>query len=506
MRTIRLTGLLLASAGVLLVAVGIGIDLIPALSSPGLGPNQILILALGAVLLASGWLMRTRADQVQRLIEKSGFRIHEDAPPSEAQRLTYISFRERRLRLPLIDHVIGAAPLLNLLLALVFIYLMAITIRSLDAEPSPVALLKIVVLAVLIVTTLGIVFFRGKGLNAALFSGYAAILLLGHLLTPALRFPDIPEALVRRPTPYIMFTGEPFIADHNALGYRGALPEVPKPAGEYRVLFLGSSVVYDGYPLSQAIPGHLERIAHEARHPEMKVYNWGVVSAVSGMEVSTILHRAVNYQPDLIILYDGGNDMNAPYTFDPRPGHPFNFAANERTYKLFDGNAPFTLVAAVLAQNRLLRTLFFNELNREWLQTDALRESVNYGSEEWETQIVTNYLHNLDLSCQLAESFGFRLATFLYPINPLSDTIPSDELTDRDQYLLRQYDRIRIGYAELNRQHGGGGTCVFIDLSLACKDRQCAFKDTYHADDASRPVIAAQLYEYLEQYGLASQP
>ena len=49
-------------------------------------------------------------------------------------------------------------------------------------------------------------------------------------------------------------------------------------------------------------------------------------SASNGEEA---IHSALCLKPDLVIAYDGGNDLIQPWAYDPRPGYPFNFLTEE---------------------------------------------------------------------------------------------------------------------------------------------------------------------------------
>ena len=120
-------------------------------------------------------------------------------------------------------------------------------------------------------------------------------------------------------------TGEEF---RNELGFRGPLPAKAK-GDEYRIIVLGGSTVYAGFPLENSIPGQLEQLFHRDGRANVRVYNWGVPAYVSGQELTEMAHTVTDYQPDLVIVYDGFNDLYFPYTIDPRPGYPFTWLEHE---------------------------------------------------------------------------------------------------------------------------------------------------------------------------------
>ena len=54
-----------------------------------------------------------------------------------------------------------------------------------------------------------------------------------------------------------------------------------------------------------------------------------------------IWSRLVNYAPDAIIVVSGSTDLFQPWTYDPRPGYPYNAFITERLYDhFFDTHDP----------------------------------------------------------------------------------------------------------------------------------------------------------------------
>jgi len=135
-----------------------------------------------------------------------------------------------------------------------------------------------------------------------------------------------PVNIDRYPKPYVMFGGKPNANLYNQMCYRGDFPVSPKPADEYRVFMLGGSTVLNG---SSPLPALLENKFSQHGLSYVKVYNFGVVASVSNMEIARIVIEISELQPDLIIMYNGGNDIIMPWYYEPRPGYPCNFIAYE---------------------------------------------------------------------------------------------------------------------------------------------------------------------------------
>lgn len=263
---------------------------------------------------------------------------------------------------------------------------------------------------------------------------------------------------------------------------------------------LGASAVYNGTPLSNSIPGQLEEILRANGRPDARVYNCGVVSFVSGQELALVVHTLVDYQPDAVIVYDGGNDVHQTWNFDPRPGYPFNFMVYEEAIRRIHGDTGvFSLLYSVLYQSRVLKRLAHDPLRSVLVPVNELRAQVDYGSESWEEEVVDAYSANIEKMCRLATAYDFKLLVCLQPLlhfkTPLAGNEPSLIGKQKFQdYIRRQYARIRERYDALTLAHSAHGRCFFADMSTVFEGygRQC-YIDFIHPDDEGNRFIAARL-------------
>lgn len=113
------------------------------------------------------------------------------------------------------------------------------------------------------------------------------------------------------PLPFVEYGLTPGYPGHNTLGYRGDEIAVPKPAGVFRIVSLGDSVTYGisnsveetySYRLQQVLRG-------EYGYANVEVVNGGVTGYTSWNTLVTLALRVVQLQPDLVIVYEGGNDI-----------------------------------------------------------------------------------------------------------------------------------------------------------------------------------------------------
>jgi len=123
-----------------------------------------------------------------------------------------------------------------------------------------------------------------------------------------------------------MFSALPEQNAYNASDYRGPMASMPKHPDEFRIFLLGGSTVLLGNPTISTL---LELEFKNSGQPNVRVYNCGVLSSVSGMELARVLYELADLEPDLVMMFNGANDIIAPWESDPRPGYPFNFVVVE---------------------------------------------------------------------------------------------------------------------------------------------------------------------------------
>ena len=100
----------------------------------------------------------------------------------------------------------------------------------------------------------------------------------------------------------------------NSLGFRGAEFSAIKPSDTYRIFMVGGSTMFGAGATSDetTIPGYLQRFLNEKDFGfDIQVINSGIQGADSNTESNLIKQKLVRLSPDLIIIYDGMNDLRA---------------------------------------------------------------------------------------------------------------------------------------------------------------------------------------------------
>lgn len=134
-----------------------------------------------------------------------------------------------------------------------------------------------------------------------------------------LRFTQLPANTPWDGLPYFRYkknlrnaySGMGITFDTNNYGFRDHDVIVPKPAGTFRILCVGGSTTEEGATNNTTYPKRLEQALNTcfAGKKTIEVINCGV----SGMTTSGHLARLADFlalQPDLILLYEGVNDIH----------------------------------------------------------------------------------------------------------------------------------------------------------------------------------------------------
>jgi len=100
---------------------------------------------------------------------------------------------------------------------------------------------------------------------------------------------------------------------HNALGFRGEDLDFIKPESKFRIVAIGGSTTYasDIPDYQYSYPYLLEEYLHELGFDFVEVINAGVIGYTSHQNLMNVQFRALPLQPDLVIVYQGWNDVSS---------------------------------------------------------------------------------------------------------------------------------------------------------------------------------------------------
>jgi hypothetical protein len=324
----------------------------------------------------------------------------------------------------------------------------------------------------------------------------------------------------REPRPYFMFGGPtggrsvnllPAMDEGagrairlNAEGFRTREIVTPKPADELRIFFVGGSTVIGGYQVETTIPGVVESYLHANGLPQARTYNFGVLSFVSGQELALLVHRLIDLTPDLVIAYDGGNDLYEPWVYDPRPGYPFNFVTEEEAMTaLANAQGDAKTFASLSRDSALLQALLGTGDwgSRMEMRIDRLRSAVDYGSPHWKAAVVSAYARNLTAMCHFARGSGTLFAAYFQPLLAYSKVLNADQAasTGGDAMVpgLREQRELTLRAIAAQFPAPAEARCRFGGLSGILENDAAAFTDAIHVDIKSNQLIGRRIAEDL---------
>ena len=279
-------------------------------------------------------------------------------------------------------------------------------------------------------------------------------------------------------------------------------PPGPKSSGEYRIVMIGGSTVAQGDP---PLPAVLEKVFEEKGFEGVKVYNLGIVSQKSAQELAQLVFTVVDAKPDLVIVYDGGNDIMDPVYEDPRPNFPMDFLVYENNPLSADLQSypAFSLFAFGSA---LARYVFDKEFKEKFLHLKQLRRQAGFDSDPWRQRIADAYVGNLIKSRAIAHALGAELVVVFQPIVFFKTPLGPKEARFDPQSRSHAAD-VRNRIRDRLRRSKRDGVPRFLDLSEvfdgAAED---VFGDYIHVYQKFQRPLAEKIFHALDVRRAAGRP
>ena len=281
----------------------------------------------------------------------------------------------------------------------------------------------------------------------------------------------------------------------NSHGFRGHDFSEKKDLDTYRIFIVGGSTTFGSGATSDdtTIPSFLQK-KFEAIHSDQKIeiLNAGIGSAYSYSEKYLIENYLIKFQPDLIIIYSGGNDANNRYGVEYTvPGIPTSQLASSETptdfvnlvkkfIKETNYRTPFLLTKIVgqYENNFHINNSSKNQVQELW--TTRMGEICKESNKKEITTIILVQpmlgSGNKQLSIDekiLSENLGIYMVDTLDILNKISGSLAKLENVCHGTYDLRM---------------------VFDDV------KESLFFDHMHVTDLGNEMIAEEIYKILTGY------
>lgn len=249
--------------------------------------------------------------------------------------------------------------------------------------------------------------------------------------------------------------GRAILERMNSDGFRGREYAIPKPAGTFRILVVGDSVV-QGLTVSYAQTWEqvLERLLNRrAAAPSLhyEVINAGIGGYVSRQALVRLVDRGLKYQPDLVLVLVGWNDLvfSSVPSWTPAMDLTRFEQAFAGTPAADDSRRGWRLIRHTAYRlsyvARLVRQARNSVYNARRIQALIAQRQVDSGV-PFNDQALRMYLANLERIHEAITTRGARLGVIVWP------TILSPELLDDaevHQRLVPIYSNFPLSTGEL---------------------------------------------------------
>ena len=304
-------------------------------------------------------------------------------------------------------------------------------------------------------------------------------------------------------SPYVHWVTRPHLQTRffrtNALGFRGREVALPKPAGRYRIAIMGGSAAWGlgSTADERTVAGRLEARLRAARPDlDVEVVNAGQAGFVSGQELIHF-HRAVApLQPDLVLLFDGYNDVEADIA-NPLTDWPQNAAHLKARYEDFlrSGRLGADLARALRGSRAL-------ELAEGWLPRRPAGPWLPVVSAE---NTAASYTRNAAALARLAAPAPVWVA--LQPALAATAKPPSREeermLAGKEAQVQGYAARVRAAYGAMEREAERAGLPVIrLEAALGTEPVLLFADECHFGDEAADRVADAVAREWLQRGAL----
>jgi len=272
-------------------------------------------------------------------------------------------------------------------------------------------------------------------------------------------------------------------------GLRG--PEIisAKDKNTYRIFVLGGSTMFGQLSTSDntTIPSYLQQEFNNLKVGyKIEVINVGIGGATSFHEYELIKEKLVHYNPDLIIVYDGWNDLNYPVTESNEGKIPLVYQIQKQISELDDYYKTPRFIDSLIAflDSRISEKLYSKNTNSNDTQITDVSEKAYLWKSRW-TEI-----------CKIGKENGFDVIITLQPVLGAG----KKPLTDWEKHALEKvgyrsvapsYPALRNALSQLDPE------CTkTADLSYVFDDvNKTIFYDIGHMGDSGDIIVAKNLFE-----------
>ena len=286
----------------------------------------------------------------------------------------------------------------------------------------------------------------------------------------------------------------------NSYGMRG--PEISKEKADdvYRVMFIGGSTAFGSGSTSDetTIPGYLQqKFNNENLDKKIEIINAGISGYYSLTEIFYIKNFLLEFEPDLLIVYDGINDSG--YSQDNQPfelKYEENPQSDSNVVKETLKQIPFYRTPFVVYRNLNIENpaIVFKNLVNENYDDDIMKLNETKMFEN--TELWKNRWQDI---CELGKEKEFLTIITVQPTlgsgnKPLSHDekeMLKERTTTPADYMQKFWDSLVDSLEDLDQvcEKTADLRDVFANTS------EPIYFDTAHISDVGNEIVAEEFYE-----------
>ncbi len=258
---------------------------------------------------------------------------------------------------------------------------------------------------------------------------------------------------------------------------------------------VGGSTVHIGTRFDVTLPGALKRILRSRfPHLDIEVINAGIISAISRQELIFLLTTLVDYELDMLIVYDGINDTGQMLYYEKRPNFPYNYKVMEDAWKKFVSERRDSLWRLILTRSTIVRRLWPDEYTDDVILEKIPAEQLQ-NNHTLMRSFADTHKDNWDKIRRVCTVYNIQPVFVLQPTSLYAnfpDGRKSEELPDKWLDNLYANYLVYEEFRKTTQEFSEANTDIEV-LDLASFLPADAFWDGAHVYDDINDIIAQKL-------------
>lgn len=270
-------------------------------------------------------------------------------------------------------------------------------------------------------------------------------------------------------------------------GFRGPEIEKQKPENTYRIFVVGGSTTFGWGTTADntTIPGYLQKDFNDAKTDyKVEVINAGIDSAFSLTESQLVTDKLAKYNPDLIIVYDGYNDIVTASRVNNI--YEIKGSFTDTMIDFFKNNLSFyktPVIGQLLVNEITSKGVYRSDITKTFDSSD-IQEKVSLWKDRWSNVCDLGKKENLDMMITVQPFLGTGDKPLTkYEQDYLNKTNNLAKLPSYQLYVntLDDLNNHCSKTADLRNVFDGVTEPVFYDYA--------------HAADAGNKIVADKLFQ-----------